>query len=69
MEITLLRCNRSNLLLKREQSLNGNLYNKSHDCDHNESDRNDASPQNLETNAYVMQFGCVIKKLVRFADN
>ena len=55
--------------MKREQSLNGNLYNKSHDCDHNESDRNDASPQNLETNAYVMQFGCVIKKLVRFGDN
>ena len=49
-------------------SLNGNLVNKINGCDHNESDRNDASPQNLGTNSYVMQFGRVIRKPVRFRD-
>ena len=38
------------------------------DCNHNESDRNDKPPQNLETNSNVTKYDRVIKKPARFRD-
>ena len=59
----------SYLLLKREPSLIiGNMDNKINDCNHNESDRNDIPPQNLETNSNVTKYDRVIKKPARFRD-
>ena len=63
-----LRNDRSHLLLKIDPYLNGNLDNEVNDCDHNESNINNTSPQNLGTNSYVTRYGGVIRKPVRFRD-
>ena len=51
----------------RESSLNGNML-KLNDCNHNESDTNNISPENIEKFSYVTGYGLVIKKPVRFRD-
>lgn len=41
---------------------------KLNDCNHNESDTNNISPENIEKFSYVTGYGLVIKKPVRFRD-